>query len=100
MTARLNLQEALEAFQSAFNSDHPEGVTITPRVEDSTLYIEVRTQDVNARRGFDVVAEPLESEGRSARQLGEDLARVVEQELMYGQLPAVGEDGAYRRIVV
>lgn len=100
MTARLNLQDALTAFQTAFTYEHPEGLTIDPRVEGGTLRIEVRHQDVNALRGFDVIAEPLESEERGAQQLGEDIARVVEQELMYGQLPAVGEDGAYRRIVV
>ncbi|GAA5511786.1 hypothetical protein Dcar01_00499 [Deinococcus carri] len=100
MTARLNLQDALTAFRAAFTYEHPEGITITPQVEDGKLRVEVRAPDVNTTRGFDVVAEPLESEERDAAQLGEDIARVVEQELMYGQLPAVGEDGAYRRIVV
>ncbi|GAA5531825.1 hypothetical protein [Deinococcus aluminii] len=100
MTARLNLHDALTAFRAAFTYDHPEGVTVTPRVEGGILRVEVRTQDVNTLRGFDVVAEPLESEERDALQLGEDIARVVEQELMYGQLPAAGEDGAFRRIVV
>ncbi|EYB68321.1 hypothetical protein DEIPH_ctg025orf0194 [Deinococcus phoenicis] len=100
MTPRLNLQDALAAFRTAFTYDHPEGLTITPQVEGGTLRVEVRHQDVNALRGFDVVAEPLESEERNAAQLGEDVARVVEQELMYGQLPAADEDGAFRRIVV
>ncbi|WP_019585422.1 hypothetical protein [Deinococcus apachensis] len=100
MTARMNLQDTLTAFQAAFTYDHPEGLTITPHVDDGTFRVEVRHQDVNALRGFDVIAEPLESEKRDAVQLGEDVARVVEQELMYGQLPVVGEDGAFRRIVV
>ena len=100
MTARLNLQDALTAFQAAFTYEHPEGIQITPQVAGDELRVEVRHQDVNALRGFDVIAQPLETEERDAQQLGEDIARVVEQELMYGQLPAVGEDGAYRRIVV
>lgn len=100
MSAPLNLQDALIAFRAAFTYDHPEGLRVDARAEESTLRVEVRHQDVDALRGFDVVAEPLESEERDAVQLGEDVARVVEQELMYGQLPAVGEDGAYRRIVV
>lgn len=100
MTAALNLEDALASFRSAFTYSHPEGLTITPHIDGKVLRVEVRNQDIDALRGFDVVAEPLETEHRSAAQLGEDVARVVEQELMYGQLPAVGEGGAFRRIVV
>ena len=100
MTAPLNLEDSLRAFRAAFAYDHPEGLIITPHVDGGTFRVEVRNQDVDALRGFDVVAQPLETEERDAVQLGEDVARVVEQELMYGQLPAVGEGGAYRRIVV
>ncbi|SMB92790.1 hypothetical protein [Deinococcus hopiensis] len=100
MTAPLNLDDSLLAFRAAFKYEHPEGLTVTPQVDGGTLRVEVRHQDVDALRGFDVVAKPLETEERDAVQLGEDVARVVEQELMYGQLPAVGEDGTYRRIVV
>lgn len=96
----MDLNAALAAFRSAFTYSHPEGLNITPGVQGRTLRVEVRHQDVDEQRGFDVVAEPLETEERSAQQLGEAIARVVEQELMYGQLPAVGEHGAYRRIVV
>ncbi|MDL2344386.1 hypothetical protein QOL99_09490 [Deinococcus sp. MIMF12] len=100
MTAPVNLQEALAAFRAAFTYEHPEGLRITPQVAGDELRVEVRHQDVDALRGFDVVAQPLETEERGAQQLGEDIARVVEQELTYGQLPVVGEDGAFRRIVV
>ena len=100
MTAPVNLEEALAAFRTAFTYEHPEGFQITPQIAGDELRVEVRHQDVNALRGFDVVAQPLEAEERDAQQLGEDIARVVEQELMYGQLPVVGEDGAFRRIVV
>lgn len=96
----MNLEDALLAFRAAFTYDHPEGLKIEPRVEGGTLRVEVRHQDVNAVRGFDVVAEPLESEERDAVQLGEDVARVVEQELMYGQLPAQNEEGNFKRVVV
>lgn len=96
----MNLEDALLAFRAAFTYDHPEGLSIEPRVEGGTFRVEVRHQDVNAVRGFDVVAEPLESEERDAVQLGEDVARVVEQELMYGQLPAQDEEGAFKRVVV
>ncbi|MFC4639393.1 hypothetical protein [Deinococcus hohokamensis] len=100
MTASLDLNAALAAFQTAFTYSHPEGLRIAPSVQGQVLRVEVRHQDVDERRGFDVVAEPLDTEQRTAQQLGEDIARVVEQELMYGQLPAVGDNGAYRRIVV
>ncbi|MFC4425322.1 hypothetical protein [Deinococcus navajonensis] len=100
MPVSVDLNAALAAFQSAFTYSHPEGLNITPSVRGHSAVVEVRHQDVDARRGFDVVAEPLETEERTAQQIGEDIARVVEQELMYGQLPAVGENGAYRRIVV
>ncbi|MPY66053.1 hypothetical protein F8S09_04995 [Deinococcus sp. SDU3-2] len=100
MTAPVNLEKALAAFRTAFTYEHPEGIQITPQVAGDELRVEVRHQDVNALRGFDVIAQPLETEERDAQQLGEDIARVVEQELMYGQLPVVGEDGAFRRIVV
>ena len=67
----MNLEDALLAFRSAFAYDHPEGLRIEPRVEGQTLRVEVRHQDVNAVRGFDVVAEPLETEERDAvRGLG------------------------------
>ncbi|KEF34644.1 hypothetical protein RDMS_06205 [Deinococcus sp. RL] len=100
MTSPVNLEEALAAFRTAFTYEHPEGIQVNPQVHENELRVEVRHQDVSTLRGFDVVAQPLETEERDAGQLGEDIARVVEQELMYGQLPAVGEDGAFRRIVV
>lgn len=96
----MNLEDALLAFRAAFTYDHPEGLTIDSRVEGGTLRVEVRNQDVDALRGFDVVAEPLPGEDRDAVQLGEDVARVVEQELMYGQLSAQDEEGKFKRVVV
>ncbi|WP_229723551.1 hypothetical protein [Deinococcus aerolatus] len=64
------------------------------------FHVSVRFQDVDAERGFDVVAEPLPSEHRSAEELGQAVAEVVSRELMYAQLPARDEQGDFKRIVV
>ncbi len=98
----MNLQEAQSAFESAFNAqqDGREGLDVAPRVSGGMFHVSVRFQDVDTERGFDVVAEPLPSEHRSAEQLGQEVAEVVKRELMYGQLPARDEQGDFRRIVV
>lgn len=98
----MDLQAAQTAFQSAFDAQKHgrEGLNISPVVDGAKFHVSVRFQDVDAERGFDVVAEPLPSEHRSAEQLGQEVAEVVGRELMYGQLPARGEDGNFRRIVV
>lgn len=96
----MNLQDVLAAFQAAYTPDPREGLSLTHEVMDGKLQIEVRHQDQDALRGFDVVAEPLETEQRSAADLGRDMAEVVVRELAYGQLSAVDEDGDFKRIVV
>ncbi|MFB9993971.1 hypothetical protein ACFFLM_18610 [Deinococcus oregonensis] len=96
----MNLHDVLTAFETAYTPDPREGLSVTHSVLDSKLQIEVRHQDQNALRGFDVVAEPLETEQRSADELGRDMAEVVARELAYGQLSAVDEEGSFKRIVV
>ncbi len=96
----MNLQEALDTFRQSYSPDPREGLSVNPEVRGQTLMIEVRHQDDGLTRGFDVVAEPLPSEQRSAGDLGRDMAEVVHRELAYGQLPATDEQGEYRRIVV
>lgn len=96
----MDLQRALTAFQTAYQPDPREGLTVSPEVVGQTLKVQVRHQDQEMLRGFDVVAEPLETEGRSADELGRNVAEVVARELSYGQLSAVGEDGQFKRVVV
>ncbi|ANE43332.1 hypothetical protein [Deinococcus puniceus] len=96
----MNLQDVVTAFESAYTPDPREGLSVTHEVMEGKLQIEVRHQDQDALRGFDVVAEPLETEHRSAADLGRDMAEVVARELAYGQLSAVDEEGKFKRIVV
>lgn len=96
----MNLEDVKAAFEQAYAYSGDEGIAIESRVQGGELRVEVRHRDVDERRGFDVVLMPLPSEERSTQELGEAVARVVEQELAYGQLPAVGEDGSFKRIVV
>ncbi|UQN05733.1 hypothetical protein [Deinococcus sp. QL22] len=95
----MNLQDVVSAFETAYTPDPREGLSVT-HVMDGKLQIEVRHQDQDALRGFDVVAEPLETEQRNAADLGRDMAEVVARELAYGQLSAVDEEGNFKRIVV
>ncbi|ULH18220.1 hypothetical protein MF271_22380 (plasmid) [Deinococcus sp. KNUC1210] len=98
----MDFQAARAAFDVAFDSQKHgrEGLRVTPDVHASSFQVSVRFQDTDAERGFDVVAEPLPSEHRSAEQLGQAVAEVVQQELMYAQLPSRDEGGEFRRIVV
>ncbi|GAA4012858.1 hypothetical protein GCM10022631_25710 [Deinococcus rubellus] len=98
----MDLQAVQTAFESAFHAQQHgrEGLNTTPQVSGGTFHVAVRFQDVDTERGFDVVAEPLPSEHRSAEQLGQEVAEVVKRELMYGQLPARDEHGDFRRVVV
>lgn len=96
----MNLEDVKTAFEQAYQYSGDEGIAIESRVQEGELRIEVRHRDVDETRGFDVVAMPLPSEERSAQELGEAVARVVEQELAYGQLPAQGDDGSFKHIVV
>ncbi len=98
----MDLQAAQTAFESAFDAHKHgrEGLNVVPEVNGGAFHVSVRFQDVDAERGFDVVAEPLPSEHRSAEELGQAVAEVVKRELMYGQLPARDEQGDFRRIVV
>lgn len=101
-TTNMDLQVAQTAFESAFDTHKHgrEGLNIMPEVSGHTFHVSVRFQDVDAERGFDVVAEPLLSERRSAEELGQAVAEVVSRELMYAQLPARDEQGDFKRIVV
>ena len=96
----MDLQIALTAFQSAYQPDPRDGLTVTPEVAGQTLRVQVRHQDQDVLRGFDVVAEPLSSEERSAEDVGQSVAEVVARELAYGQLSAADEDGKFKRVVV
>lgn len=96
----MNLHDAQSAFESAYQPDPREGLMVTPAVSGEELRVQVRFQDVDALRGFDVVAQPLASEGRSAEEVGRAVAEVVQRELMYAQLPAAHDDGSFRRVVV
>ncbi len=98
----MDLQAAQTAFESAFNAqqDGREGLDVKPEVNGGAFQVSVRFQDVDTQRGFDVVAEPLPSEHRSAEQLGQEVAEVVQRELMYGQLAARDDQGDFKRIVV
>lgn len=98
----MDLQAAHSAFESAFDAEKHgrEGLSVVAETGGGTFQVSVRFKDVDAERGFDVVAEPLPSEDRSAEQLGQAVAEVVQRELMYGQLPAQDEHGDFRRIVV
>ena len=96
----MDFQRALTAFQTACQPDPREGLTVSPEVVGQTLQVRVRHQDQDVPRGFDVVAEPLETEGRSADELGQAVAEVVARELAYGQLSAAAEDGQFKRVVV
>lgn len=101
-TTGMDLQAAQSAFESVFDAEKHgrEGLNVVAETGGDTFQVSVRFKDVDAERGFDVVAEPLPSEDRSAEQLGQAVAEVVQRELMYGQLPAQDEDGNFRRIVV
>ena len=98
----MDLLVARAAFESAFDTHHHgrEGVHVTHDVGGGSFHVSVRFQDTDAERGFDVVAEPLPSEQRSAEQLGQAVAEVVQRELTYAQLPSRDERGEFRRIVV
>lgn len=96
----MNLQDALAALTTSLESLNRDDVTMTPRVTGDGLTVTVRSTDVDALRGFDVVAQPLPSEERTADDLAHDITEVVERELMYGQLAATDEDGEFKRIVV
>jgi len=96
----MNLSSVLDAFQAALQLDLREGLSVTPHVTDNQLQVQVRHQDTDALRGFDVVAEPLSSEQRNAEEVGGAVAEVVARELAYGQLPAVDDAGQFKRIVV
>lgn len=96
----MNLQDALAALTTSLESLNRDDVTMTPRVDGDELTVTVRSTDVDALRGFDVVAQPLPSEERTPDDLAHDITEVVERELMYGQLAATDEDGEFKRIVV
>ena len=97
----MNMTELQQAFDSAYTQDPREGLTINHSQEDGNFRIEVRHQDADGElRGFDVVIMPTEGEDRTAKDYGEAAAQVVEQELAYAQLPARGDDGTFKRIVV
>lgn len=97
----MNLQDALSAFQAAYQQDPRDGLTVTPSVEGGELRVEVRHVDADGQtHGFDVVAQPAPSENRSAAEVGQAVAEVVERELGYGQLPARDDEGEFKRIVV
>ncbi|MFC6591396.1 hypothetical protein ACFP81_04800 [Deinococcus lacus] len=97
----MNISDLQQAFDAAYTKDPREGLTIRHSQEDGHFRIEVRHQDADGElRGFDVVIMPTEGEDRSAEDYGQAAAQVVEQELAYGQLPARGEDGTFKRIVV
>ena len=93
----MNLQDALAP---ALESLHRDDVTITPSTREGELRVEVRSTDVDALRGFDVVAMPLPSEAKTPGDLARDITEVVQRELMYGQLAAKDEGGEFKRIVV
>jgi hypothetical protein len=99
-TPALNLGDALTAFRAAARPDPREGLQITAEVQNGELRVQVRFQDVDALRGFDLVAQPLASEHRSAAELGQAVAEVLHRELMYAQLPAAHDDGSFRRTVI
>jgi len=96
----MDLQAALNAFNTSYTPDEREGLTVTPTIEGGRLSVTVRHQDGETLRGFDVVAEPLANEERTASDLGKDVAEVVARELAYGQLSATDAEGQYKRIVV
>ncbi|AAF09985.1 hypothetical protein E5E91_02075 [Deinococcus radiodurans R1 = ATCC 13939 = DSM 20539] len=100
-TAAMNMQAVQAAFDAAYTKDPRDGLTITHTTEDGKLCIEVRHVNVEGDvHGFDVVAQPTEAEGKTAEEVGRDMAEVVERELAYAQLPAQDENGDFRRIVV
>lgn len=95
------MTEIQQAFDAAYTKAPRDGLSLNHSQEDGLLRIEVRHQDADGElRGFDVVVQPTEGEERSATDYGEAAAQVVEQELAYGQLPARGDDGEFKRIVV
>lgn len=96
----MDLHAALTAFQAAYQPDPREGLNVTPSVSAQSLQVQVRHQDQDVLRGFDVVAKPLDSEERGAAELGQSVAEVVARELAYGQLSAADEKGQFKRIVV
>lgn len=96
----MNLEDVKAAFQSAYKPSPREGLSTETLIQGGELHVQVRWQDVDELRGFDVVAMPVEGEEKSAEEVGQDIAQVVEQELAYGQLPARDESGEFKRIVV
>lgn len=97
----MNLQDIQTAFEAAYHQDPRDGLTVTPQVGTGDFTVLVRHKDADGTtRGFDVVAQPTGAEGKSAAQVGQEVAEVVERELGYGQLSAAGEDGTFKRIVV
>lgn len=90
-----------QAFEAAYQPDPREGLTVRPTHQGADFAIEVRHKDADGTlRGFDVVAQPTQAEGKSAQDVGQEMAQVVGRELGQGQLPARGDDGTFRRIVV
>ncbi|WP_135228142.1 hypothetical protein [Deinococcus fonticola] len=97
----MNLSDVQTAFQSAYRPDPRDGLTVTPQVNAGDFTVQVRYLDADGElRGFDVVAQPTPSEGRSAPEVGLNVAEVVARELAYGQLSAADEEGQFKRIVV
>ncbi|MDO4264702.1 MAG: hypothetical protein Q4C67_10945 [Deinococcus sp.] len=97
----MNITEIGQAFDASYTKDPRDGLTIRHSSEEGQLRIEVRHQDADGElRGFDVVVMPTDADERTAEDYGQAAAQVVEQELAYGQLPARGDDGEFKRIVV
>lgn len=95
-----DFEQVRQSFESALKLDPRYGLTVSAQAENSEIRVTVRHQDVDEMRGFDVVGKPTESEHKTPNELGQQIAEVVERELGYGQLPARGEDGTFKQIVV
>lgn len=97
----MNLNDVQQAFQSAYQQDPRDGLTVTPQVNEGDFTVQVRHLDADGEmRGFDVVAQPTAAEGKSAQEVGQDVAEVTQRELGYGQLSAADDQGEFKRIVV
>ncbi len=100
-TGRMNISDIQTAFEGSYKQDPRDGLSVTPQAGTGDFTVLVRHKDADGTlRGFDVVAQPTEAEEKTAQQVGQDVAEVVERELGYGQLAAAGEDGTFKRIVV
>lgn len=98
MTA--DLEMACRAFEEVLRLDPKDGLTVKAEVQGEELRVEVRHQDVDELRGFDVMARAAGNDQKTAEAIGREMAQVVERELGYGQLPACGDDGHYKHIMV